>query len=231
MTITFYELAGATDALCFSPNTWRTRMALEHKGLAYETEKCRFVEKEKIAFSGQKLVPVIRDGDRSVHDSWAIACYLEDTYPDRPSLFGCDTGRAVTRFVNSYVNTAVHPAVVRLLLSDIHANLHAMDQPYFRESREKRFGMALEDVSKDREGNLAAARRALAPFDDTLGQQDWFGGDGPSYADYLVFGAFQWARAVSPVKLAEPGSPLSAWNERMLDLFGGVGRTLAAVEA
>ena len=106
----------------------------------------------------------------------------------------------------------------------------ASDGP-LQQLESERFGMALEDVSKDREGNLAAARRALAPFDDTLGQQDWFGGDGPSYADYLVFGAFQWARAVSPVKLAEPGSPLSAWNERMLDLFGGVGRTLAAVEA
>jgi glutathione S-transferase len=231
MTITFYELAGATDELCFSPNTWRTRMALEHKKLDYAIEPCRFTEKEKIAFSGQKRVPVIRDGEAVVSDSWAIACYLEDTYPDRPSLFGCDTGRAVTHFVNSYMNTVVHPAVVRLLLADIHANLHEMDQPYFRESREQRFGATLEDVSADRENNLAAVRRALVPLDDALNQQDWFGGDGPAYADYLVFGAFQWARAVSPVSLAEPGSPLGAWNERMLDLHGGVGRKLAAVEA
>ena len=32
MTITFYELAGATDTLRFSPNTWRTRMALADGG-------------------------------------------------------------------------------------------------------------------------------------------------------------------------------------------------------
>jgi glutathione S-transferase len=230
MTITFYELVGASDTLCFSPNTWRTRMALEHKKLDYEIVPWRFVEKEKIAFSGQPRVPVIRDGDHTVHDSWAIACYLEDTYPDRPSLFGCDTGRAVTHFVNSYMNTVVHPALARLILADIHAVLHEMDKTYFRESREARFGKTLEEVSADREGNLAAVRRALVPLDDTLAQQDWFGGDGPAYADYLVFGAFQWARAVSPVKLAEPGSHLAAWNERVLDLHGGAGRSVAAVK-
>ena len=49
-------------------------------------------------------VPVIIDknqGDKWVNDSWAIAKYLEDTYPDRDALFegpngmssahGCDT--------------------------------------------------------------------------------------------------------------------------------------------
>ena len=144
MTITFYELAGADDTVRFSPNTWRTRMALAHKGLAHETELCRFVEKEKIAFSGQKLVPVIRDGDAVVCDSWAIACYLEDTYPDRPSLFGCDVGRATTRFINVWTGTVLHGALSRLLLADIHAILHEMDKAYFRETREKRFGKTLE---------------------------------------------------------------------------------------
>jgi len=185
MSITFYELVGASDTLCFSPNTWRTRMALEHKKLPYATVPWHFVEKDKIAFTGQPGVP---------------------------------KGVSVP-----------HPAVVRLVLTDIHANLHEMDKAYFRKSREERFGKTLEQISADREDNLAAVRRALVPLDDTLAQQDWFGGDGPAYADYLVFGAFQWARAVSPVKLAEPGSHLAAWNERVLDLHDGAGRKLAAV--
>lgn len=231
MTLQFYELAGATDEICFSPNTWRTRMALAHKGLEHETVVCRFTEKDKIAFSGQKRLPVIRDGETVVSDSWAIACYLEDTYPDRPSLFGCDIGRATTRFLNTWINMTVHPAVVRLLLAEIHANLHEIDQPYFRESREKRFGMTLEEVSADRDTNLKGVQTALAPLNETLGQQDWFAGDGPAYADYLVFGAFQWARAVSPTGLAEPGSKLHAWNERMLDLYDGMGRRVPAHKA
>jgi len=226
MTITFYDLVGAAETMRFSPNTWRTRMALAHKGLKHDTVFCRFTEKDKIAFSGQKLVPILRDGDTVVYDSWSIACYLEDTYPDRPSLFGCDVGRAATRFINVWVSTVLHGAVARLLLADIHAIIDAKDKAYFRETREKRFGTTLEQVSADKAGNLAAVRHLLAPVDATLGQQDWLGGDGPAYADYLIFGAFQWARAVSPAALAEPGTALHAWNERMLDLHGGLGRSL-----
>jgi Glutathione S-transferase, N-terminal domain len=72
-----YDLAGAEDDLRFSPNCWRIKMALEHKGLVAETVPWRFVEKDVIAFSGQKAVPVLVDGDKSVSDSWEIARYLE----------------------------------------------------------------------------------------------------------------------------------------------------------
>ena len=46
----------------------------------------------------------------------------------------------------------------------------------------------------------------------------------PGFADYLLFGPFQWARAVSPVRLLEPDDPMYAWRERMLDLYGGMPR-------
>ena len=35
----------------------------------------------------------------------------------------------------------------------------------------------------------------------TLKTQPYLGGEKPNYADYIVFGAFQWARVVSPFKL------------------------------
>jgi glutathione S-transferase len=41
-------------------------------------------------------VPVIVDANQDgkwVNDSWAIAKYLEATYPDRPSLFGGPQGQ------------------------------------------------------------------------------------------------------------------------------------------
>jgi glutathione S-transferase len=54
-----------------------------------------FQEGEKIKFSGQGKVPVIIDNNKDgkwVNDSWAIAKYLESTYPDRPSLFNGPAG-------------------------------------------------------------------------------------------------------------------------------------------
>jgi hypothetical protein len=35
----------------------------------------------------------------------------------------------------------------------------------------------------------------------TLRTQACLGGDAPNYADYIVFGPFQWARVVNPFKL------------------------------
>lgn len=218
-----YDLTGAND-LRFSPNCWRSRMALAHKGLDAECEPCRFIEKDKIAFSGQTRLPVLRDGERVVADSWNIACYLEDAYPDGPSLFGGGVGCGVTRHLNAWVNNVLHPAVAKTFLADIHDSLDPEDREYFRKTREKRFGAPLEEVSRDREGNLAALRCALAPTNDALDTQDWICGEAPAYGDYLVFGALQWARAVGRVHVAEPGAPLHAWNERMLDLYDGLGR-------
>jgi glutathione S-transferase len=39
-----------------------------------------------------------------------------------------------------------------------------------------------------------------------------------------LFGAFQWARVMSPLRLLEPDDPVFAWRERVLDLFGGYAR-------
>lgn len=45
--------------------------------------------------------------------------------------------------------------------------------------------------------------------------------------DDLISSAFRWGREASPVTLLEPDEPLYAWRERMLDLFDGLGRTVA----
>jgi hypothetical protein len=51
----------------------------------------------------------------------------------------------------------------------------------------------------------------------------------PNYADYIVFGAFQWARVVSPFKLLADGDPVYAWRERLLDAFDGMARKSAGL--
>ena len=162
MAIVMHDLAGADPALRFSPYCWRTRMALAHKGLAVETIPWRFTEKDALAFSGQGRVPVIRDGDRVVSDSWAIAEYLEDTYPDRPSLFGGATGRAHARFVNAWADGVVLGGIARLIVRDLLDVVAPQDQAYFRESREARFGMTLEAVQAGRETRVAEFRAVAA---------------------------------------------------------------------
>ena len=39
-----------------------------------------------------------------------------------------------------------------------------------------------------------------------------------------MFGAFQWARVVSPFKLLMEDDPVYAWRERLFDAFDGLAR-------
>lgn len=229
MAIVMYDLAGAEPTLRFSPYCWRTRMALAHKGLAVETIPWCFTEKDVIAFSGQGRVPVIRDGDRVVFDSGTIAEYLEDTYPDRPSLFGGAGGRAFARFINAWADSMMLGGVARLIVKDIWDVVDPKDQAYFRESREARFGMTLEAVQEGREARLPQFRALLQPVRMVLGKQRWLGGETPSYGDYIVFGTLQWPRCASRFELLAADDPIAGWRERMLDLFDGLGRRAITV--
>jgi len=228
MTITLYDLAGAEAERRFSPFCWRARMALAHKGLEVETVPWRFTEKDKLPQPNAGRVPVIVDGDRVVHDSTAIAEYLEERYPDRPSLFACETGRGLTRFVQNWTETVLQTGLIGLVLLDIWRHLGPADQAYFRSDREKRFGTTLEEVVRDREARLPAFRAGLDPLRRTVERQQFVCGSAPAYADYIVFGAFQWARAVSDFEVLAADDPLRAWRGRMLDLFDGLARRAPA---
>jgi glutathione S-transferase len=219
MTRLLYDLAGADTNLRFSPYCWRTKLALAHKGLDYETVPWRLTEKDVIAFSGQGFVPVLVDGETTVSDSWAIAVYLEERYPDRPSLFGGPGGLAPTRFVNAWADTVLNPGIARLIIGDILAIVHDKDKTYFRQSREQRFGMPLEQVSADRESRLPTFRQALEPLRAVLKERSYLGWEQPTYADYIVFGGFQWARCASSFELLAPDDPVAAWRARILDRF------------
>jgi glutathione S-transferase len=222
MSIVLFDLAGG-DGRCFSPNCWRTAMALAHKGLEWESRATLFTEIAGIG-GGNRTVPVIDDGGKLVGDSWAIADYLEARYPERPSLFGGETGKAVTLFVQNWVITGMHAPIFRMIVADIHDHLAPADKPYFRESREKRLGRGLEAVQAERDAVLPGFREALAPLRLTVQSQPFLGGAQPAYADYLPFGALQWARMTSPFRLLADDDPVLAWFGRCLDLFDGLGR-------
>lgn len=203
-------------------------MALEHKGLAYRTVPTAFTAIPGVEGGSYRTVPVLRDGDTIVSDSFAIAQYLERHHPDRPSLFGGAGGEATARFVERWCQTAVQARMITLIVKDIHDMLGAEDQAYFRTSREARFGRPLEDVPAGREERLADFRAVLEPMRSTLGYQSFLGGDTPLFADYIVFGAFQWARITSPFRLLADDDPIAAWLERCLDLHAARGRRVAA---
>ena len=225
MTIKLYDLAGAEDDRRFSPYCWRIKMALAHKGLEFETIPWRFTEKDAIAFSGQGTVPVLVDGSRTVYDSWDIALYLDEAYSERSLLMDSDQARGAIFVFKQWCERSVHPAISPIIILDLFAHLHDKDKAYFRESREKRFGTTLEAYGADRTGALAKLYKALAPVRTLLLKQPFIGGNMPSFADFILLGAFQWARTISPISLIEQDDPVYIWRERLLDLYGGIARS------
>ena len=113
--------------------------------------------------------------------------------------------------------------MLRCLLHDITDVLAPQDQAYFRESRERRFGMTLEEAVADRETTGVTSFRAqLAPVRSVLAQQPWLGGIAPDYADYILLGNLQWARCVSRFELLAADDPVAEWRACGLALFDGL---------
>ena len=75
-----------------------------------------------------------------------------------------------------------------------------------------------------RDKSVEGFRKSLDPLRLTLMTQSYLGGATPNYADYIVFGPFQWARVVSPFKLLGEDDPVYDWRERLFDAFDGMAR-------
>jgi glutathione S-transferase len=226
--ITLYDLVFQDDRRP-SPFCWRAKFALKHKGLVWRDEPTGFTEKQKIAFAQSQTVPVIHDGPNVVKDSWAIVRHLDQAYPDKP-LFKDEQAMGYAHFVAGWVDTAVHPALFPLLVSDLYDRVRPVDQPYFQESRGKRLGTIdfASFQAKAREKGVTAFRAALEPARRILKERPFLCGEHPGYPDYSLAGAFLWARVATPLVLLEADDPVHGWRERMLDLFDGMGRKAKA---
>lgn len=228
MTRILYTLCGKDVSRPFSPHSWKAIMALAHKGLEFEERPTPFTDIPGLEDGFSKTVPILRDGDNLVSDSFAIARYLEEVYPERPSLFEGPGGEAMARFVEGWSQTQLHPAVTAIAIKRIHDMLDEPDRVYFRRSREAFLGRTLEDVDAEVETAKAAFPARLQPLRHMLRFQPFIGGDGPLFADYIVFGALQWLRIVTGSVPFLPDDPAADWFERLLDLDEGFARRVTA---
>lgn len=221
--IEMWELVGDGDRR-YSNFSWRTRMALRHKQLEVQYRPVLLTDKESIGFSGGKTVPVIRDGEAVVRDSWSIAQYLEKRYPERPSLFGGDTGEALARLANNWVDRTLLAIAFPLLAADALAIQRQADRPCFTALIERLTGLAPAALKEHQPRNAERLWKAVDPARATLKRQPFLSGNTPRYADYALFSIYQWARIVSPLDLLEDDPPIRDWRERLLDLNGGFAR-------
>ena len=113
MAITFYWGSG-------SPDSWRILLALEHKGLPYESHLLHFDKQEHqsppmLKMNPRGRLPVLKDGDYVVFESVAVLYYLDVKYPAIP-IFGLTPEEAgvIMRVICEF-QTYAEPALSRIV--------------------------------------------------------------------------------------------------------------------
>lgn len=211
-----FELCGADPELLFSPYCWRVRLALAHKGLDYQSRPIRFTDKELIAFSGQKLVPVLKDGDETINDSLAIFAYLDQRYPEKP-LLGEGLAGERARLLEKLSFHAVRMPLLKMLIPRVWQVIDPADRDYFRSSREKALGMSLEAFA-DLQGGERQFREAIAPLENWLQDQPFLDGHSAGGSDYLLAGLMFWAWCLGAQPWADD-SAFGAWFARIVQAY------------
>ena len=215
------------DGCSISPYVWRAKYALAAKGLDYESCGVGFVDIPAVGSGTFGTLPVLQDSEQHwLGDSWKIATYLDETYPD-PPLFSSGSEHALALFFEMWLGVEVMPKLFRICVFDIYNRLREADRPYFRQSREARLGQPLEAAHAERERYLQPLRQSLQPMRLALRQNPFIGGQAPGYPDFIAIGAFIWAGAVATVELLDSDDPLLDWLDRCLNLYGGIGASLA----
>ncbi|XXH06026.1 histone deacetylase [Hypoxylon texense] len=194
--IVFFDLPSKPPCKAWSLNPWKTRLALNFKGLPYRTE---WVEYPDIKAKFQDHLPpadlytipaiILPDGTWLM-DSWKIADVLEEKYPE-PSLrldspyIGRLRGYLVPMMAPL---TAIYkPKVCKLVLNERSAE-------YFRRTREEDEGMTLEKLEEEKGGAVAweAAKPHFHKITELLKENSegpFFEGNAVGFADFVWAGA------------------------------------------
>ena len=208
-----------------SPYVWRTKYALKHKGFDIDLVDGGFTDILERTGGRSDRLPVIVDGDQWVLDSFLIAEYLDEAYPDRPLLFPHTPYNPAMRFLDTWIWNTVIGAWFDNYIADYHDLSRPEDQAYVRETR-TRFVEAptLEAAQAGREERLPLLPSRLNPLRKLLSETPWIGGASPDFWDYSALAVFLWLASLATTPPLTGDDPLRDWLDRGFDLFDGLGR-------
>ncbi len=225
--LTFFELCGADTDVRFSPFVWRIKLMLAHKHVPHESRTVTFTDKSALEGSGLKTVPVIKHGENWVSESFTIARYLEDHFPDKP-LFDSPLAAEQAVILNNWFDRNIVMPIFPMIVADIMGALDAENQASFRATREPRLGgKTIEEMQVGRDKAREAFGANLAPLETILEKNQYLCGTTPAFADYCLMGTLMWPHVVSTFDPIVGSSLLKDWRERMFDQFDGLARNTA----
>ncbi|KAF3765207.1 hypothetical protein M406DRAFT_356872 [Cryphonectria parasitica EP155] len=209
--IILFDLASKGDSnKCWSLNPWKTRFALNFKGLDYETVWLNYPElktrlEPHLPNASAYTSPTIVYTDGSyVADSRVIATLLEKDHPS-PSLHLDDPALKKLEDLMPDIMAAVRG---HYILSVPKRLLKEPSLDYWYRTREEKVGMSLDELEKAEGGEAGFAKAAplLQKVTGWLKEKDdgpFFIGKTVSYADFVWAGFLIFFRRIGDDKFSE----------------------------
>ncbi len=177
----------------------KIRLSLARMGLAYESETIEPDDRRRVEeISGQRLVPVLCDGDRIVPDSTRILRYLIARYGDTNMLPGDPAEQALAWIVEDYADEVLGP-LLRAILEDRAASGASL-QPSERRELERHLETQFRNLEQ-----LFSQRRFV------------FGGM-PGLADISLYAFLSRLVRLGKREISSGFPHLKAWYGRMEEL-------------
>ena len=213
--------------------TIKHRFVLNYKGLPYRTEWIEFADieshhkslgikptRKKPDGTPAYTVPAIHDPSTGIYlaDSFIIAEYLEETYPDTPSIF--PHGSRSLQHAFPYLFASTFDPVRAFIFPPVFPKLGTQrSKDYYRQSKEAALGKPLEEmipVGTERIVKWAEFREGMNKVNACIAKTDAKGpfvmGDTISWADFFISGYLMYFKVIWG-KDSEEWNDIASWNE------------------
>ena len=212
--LTLYDLSGKND-LRFSPPCWNIKLCLIQNDIQFKTIPVRFTDKDKIAFSKQKLVPILDYKDGFVCDSWN---WLNENYPNK-KIFQNISSKNFSYFLYLWTSRQLLPILFKIIAHEIPNVLEGDDINYYIETREERINGPITKFVPYVSSFIVEFRKLIDPIRKIIIDNGYISGKNPGIEDYIFFGNLKWVDVCSPCNLLENEDPVYQWYKNFIEII------------
>ena len=211
-----YELSGKND-LRFSPPCWIIKICLIHNKIKFKTEPVRFSEKNKIEFSNQQLVPILKHKNGFVCNSWNIINWLNENHVNK-KIFVNIASKNFSYFLYHWTSKQLLQILFKIIAHEIPNILEGEDIDYFIKTREERINGPITKFIPTISSSIKEFRKLIDPIRKIIEINGFISGKDPGIEDYIFFGNFKWVYSCSSCDLLDDYDPIYNWYKRILKL-------------
>ena len=211
-----YDLSGKNN-LRFSPPCWNIKLCLIQNNIEFITIPVRFTDKDKIAFSKQKLVPILDYKDGFICDSWNIINWLNENYPEK-KIFINSSSKNFSYYLYLWTSRQLLPILFKIIAHEIPNVLDGDDIDYYLKTREERINGPITKFLPFIASSIEEFRKLIDPIRKIIINNGYISGKKPGIEDCIFFGNFKWVDVCSSCNLLDDKDPVNKWYKSLLKI-------------